>query len=235
MLPGLKWSASVLERLWPTSQADELSRPQFIYDHASVDVDTSLVLADLEQRRATRNLSHYFDAVRRGARIGPLRDSTRKLLSDITEFLDDLQTLRPMQGVEGRNYMRNRQKLLGWLEDALGVLCETLADIDDRSVLVQFRTTICESVDGVLLALVDAMESDDEISWDLARRLTGDRGQMMREIRTKYVETDPPMPHVQLIHVLLITNSVEEAFFLFSKLEHEFNPNPSAQEHVPQA
>ena len=235
MLPGLKWSTSVLERLWPTSQADELRRPQFIHDHASVDVDTSLVLVDLEQRRATRDLSQYFDAVRRGARIGPLRDSTRKLLSDITEFLDDLQTLRPMHGVEGRNYMRNRQKLLGWLEDALGVLCGTLADIDDRSVLAQFRTTICESVDGVLLALVDAMESDDEMSWDLARRLTGDRGEMMREIRTKYLETDPPMPHVELIHVLLITNSVEEAFFLFSKLEHEFNPNPSAQEHVPQA
>ena len=235
MLPGLKWSASVLERLWPTSQADELSRPQFIHDHASVDVDTSLVLADLEQRRATRDLSQYFDAVRRGGRIGPLRDSTRKLLSDITEFLDDLQTLRPMQGVEDRNYMRNRQKLLVWLEDALGVLCETLADIDDRSVLAQFRSTICESIDGVLLALVDAMESDDEISWDLARRLTGDRGEMMREIRTKYLDRDPPLQDLELIHVLLITNSVEEAFFLFSKLENEFNPNPSAQDHVPQA
>ena len=73
------------------------------------------------------------------------------------------------------------------------------------------------------------------MSWDLARRLTGDRGEMMREIRTKYLETDPPIPPVDLIHVLLITNSVEEAFFLFSKLENEFNPNPSAQDHVPQA
>ena len=44
MLAGLEWSVSVLERLWPTSQAEELSRPQFIHDHASVDVDTSLVL-----------------------------------------------------------------------------------------------------------------------------------------------------------------------------------------------
>ena len=234
MLAGLKWSAWILERLWPTSPADKLRRPRFIHDHASVDVDTSLVLVDLEQRRATGDLSQYFDAVRRGARIGPLRDSTRKLLSDITEFLDDLQTLRPMQRVEGRNYMRNRQKLLGWLEDALGVLCETLADIDDRAVLAQFRTTICESVDGVLLALVDAMESDDEISWDVARRLTGDRGEMMREIRTRYLERDPPLKNLELIHVLLITNSVEEAFFLFSKLENEFNPNPSARDHVPQ-
>ena len=140
-----------------------------------------------------------------------------------------------MQGVEGRNDRSNRQKLLVWLEDALGVLCGTLAEFDERSVLDQFRTTICESVDGVLLAPVDAMESDDEMSWDLARRLTGDRGAMRREIRTKYREGDPPLQDLELIHVLLITNSVEEAFFLFSKREIEFNPNPSAQDHVPQA
>ena len=112
MLAGLTWSVSVLERLWPTSQAEELSRPQFIHDHASVDVDTSLVLVDLEQHRAARNLSHYFDAVRRGESIGPLRDATRKLLSDVTEFLDDLQTRHSMYGVERHNSMRNRQKLL---------------------------------------------------------------------------------------------------------------------------
>ena len=87
----------------------------------------------------------------------------------------------------------------------------------------------------MLLALVDAMESDDEISWDVARRLTGDRGEMMREIRTKYLERDPPLKNLELIHVLLITNSVEEAFFLFSKLENEFNPNPGARDHIPQA
>ena len=133
--------------------------------------------------------------------IEPMRDSTRRLLSEITEFLDDLQSLRPMQGVEGRNDRSNRQKLLVWLEDALGVLCGTLADIDEGSVLDQFRTTICESVDGVLLALVDAMESDDEMSWDLARRLTGDRCERRRKIRGEYREGDPPLQDLELIHV----------------------------------
>ena len=224
MLPGLKWSVSMLERVWPTSQADELSRPQFIHDHASVDVDTSLMLVDLEQRRAVRDLSKYFDAVRRGERIAPLRAGTRKLISDITEFLDDVHTLHLMHGVENQNSLRHRQKLLGWLEDALGVLCETLADLDDRPPLAQLRTTICESVDGVLLSLVDAMDSDDPMTWDITRELTGDRGEMMRDLRSRYLEWDPPLRHLELIDVLLITNSVEEAFFLFSKMEKEFNP-----------
>ena len=235
MLAGLKWSVSVLERGWPTSQADELSRPRFIHDHASMDVATSLMLVDLEQRRAVRDLSEYFDAVRRGERIAPLRAGTRKLISDITEFLDDLHTLRPMHGVENHNSLRNRQKLLGWLEDALGVLCETLADLDDRSPLAQLRTTICESVDGVLLALVDAMDSDDPMTWDITRELTGDRSEMMRDLRTRHLEWDPPLPHLELINVLLITSSVEEAFFLFSKMENEFNPASDIQDHVPRA
>ena len=120
MVAGLGWSVAVLERLWPASQVDELSRPAFIHDHASVDVDSSLVLVDLEQKRVVKNLSQYFDAVRRGGSIGPLRDASRKLLSDITDFLKDLQALHPAQRVEDRNSMLNRQKLLSWLEDALG-------------------------------------------------------------------------------------------------------------------
>ena len=235
MLVGLDWSVSVLERFWPTSQAEELSRPQFIHDHASVDVDTSLVLVDLEQRRAARNLSGFFDAVRRGERIGTLRAATQKLLSDVTEFLDHLQTLHSVYGVERHNSIRNRQRLLVWLEDSLGALCETLAAGDGQPALAQFRITILESVDSVLLSLVDAMESDDRASWDIARRLTEDRGEMMREIRTEFLRRDPPLQRPEFIDVMRITNSVEETFFLFSKMEKEFNQAPIAEDHVAQA
>ena len=235
MLAGLGWSVAVLERLWPVSQVDELSRPRFIHDHASVDVDSSLVLVDLEQKRVVKNLSQYFDAVRGGGSIPPLRNASRKLLSDIAEFLDDLQTSHPMQGVEDRNAMRSRQKLLGWVEDALGDLCETLADLDNRSALARFRTTICESVDGVLLSLVDAMESDDAMTWDIARQLTGDRGEVMRKMRMQYLEMDSPLRKLELANVLLITNSVEQTFVLLSKMEEEFNVNSGTGAHVPHA
>ena len=232
MLACIGWSATALNRLWPASQADELSRPKFLHDHASIDVDTSLVLADLEQRRAMKNLSQYFDAVRRGGSVRPLRDASRKLLSDITEFLDDLQVVHPMQGVEDRNSLRTRQKLLTWLEDAVGVLCETLVDpTSRRPALDQFRTSICESVDGVLLALIDAMVEDDRITWDFARALTGDRGELMRKMRIQFLEMQPPLHKVEMLNVLLVTNAVEETFFLLSKFEREFNAGSELEEH----
>ncbi len=233
MLAGLGWSATALERLWPASTTDALSRPRFLHDHASVDVETSVTLVDLEQRWAMKNLSGYFDAVRRNERIGPLRAGMKKLLSEIAEFLDELHALHPMHGTEDQNSLRNRQKLLAWLEESLGVMCETLVNIDDQSAVRQMRSTVCESVDGVLLSLVDTLESDDPTDWEITKRLTGDRSEMMRDIRARYLQWDPPLPKIDLINVLLVTNAVEETFFLFSKMEKEFNPTPDIQGPCP--
>ena len=233
MLAGLELSVSVLDKLWPISQIDELSRPKFIHDHPSVDVDTSLLLVDLEQKRVMNDLSQYFEMVRQGTPVGPLREASRSVLSDIDDFLADLHSYHPMHGVEDRNAMMNRQKLLAWLEEALGVLCQTLNERVERSRLNQFRMSICESVDSVLLSLVDAMENGDRVSWDIVKRLTGDRGAMMRKVRVQFLEQDPPLQETEMINVLLITNTVEEAFFVLSRIETEFNVFADMEEHVP--
>ena len=85
MIAGLGVSSRILERLWPASEIDELSRTEFIHDRASVDVETSLVLVDLEQRRVFRMLSGYFELVRQNKDVGPLRDVSRTVLSEINE------------------------------------------------------------------------------------------------------------------------------------------------------
>ena len=224
MIAGLGVSSRILERLWPASEIDELSRTEFIHDRASVDVDTSLVLVDLEQRRVFRMLSGYFELVRQNKDVGPLRDVSRTVLSEINEFLTDLHTLHPMQGVEGRNALMNRQKLLSWIADATGVMCAALVELGDRPSLKQFQENICEGVDSVFLSLDSAMEGDDRQSWDIATQLTGDRGQLMRTMRGRYLEADPPLPKLDMANILLITNAVEETFFLLSKLEDDFNP-----------
>lgn len=82
MLAGLEGSGRVLERPWPASEPDELSRTEFIHDHPSVAVDPSLILVDLEQGHAFRMLSRYFDLVRERREVGPRRMATR-----IPEFM----------------------------------------------------------------------------------------------------------------------------------------------------
>ena len=82
---------------------------------------------------------------------------------------------------------------------------------------------------------LDAMESDDRMSWDIVKQLTGDRGEMMRKVRTHYMEMDPPLQKLDLIDVLLITNAVDEAFFVLSKVEQDFNQYSEFEENVPLA
>ena len=82
---------------------------------------------------------------------------------------------------------------------------------------------------------MDAAGSGAPTDRAVAQRLTGDRGEMMRGLRTRYLQQDPPLQKTDLINVLLVTNSVEEAFFLFSKIEKEFEPAPDVQAHVPHA
>ena len=56
---------------------------------------------------------------------------------------------------------------------------------------------------------------------------------MMSKLREQFLDLDPPLPKLDLIDVLLVTNSVEETFLLLSKMEKEFNPAGGTNEHVP--
>ena len=225
----------LFERLWPVSPIDELSKAHFIYDHASVDLDTSAMLVELEQKRVFGIFPQYFDVVRQGEDLAPVQNACRNVLGEIGHFLDDLHASSSLQGTESRNAMISRLKLLSWMESAVGAMCKVLLDLNDRPGLEKFRDGIREGVDAVFLAVNDAMESGDEISWTMATQLIGDRRAQMREMRARYMGLDSRLLQQELTNILLVTNAVEETFFLMAKLEAEFNPNSRPEAHVPHA
>ena len=150
MLAGLEFSESVLERFWPASPYDKLAAPEFIDDRATVDIGRSLALAELEQNRAFRQLSRYFDTARRNGNLVPLRAATRSVLNDTADFLNDVQTHRFGREAETCNAVMNRQKLLTWLEAAVGRLCEALGELPGRSAHNQLRVSILRQAGRVL-------------------------------------------------------------------------------------
>ncbi|MDE0717866.1 MAG: Na/Pi symporter [Rhodospirillaceae bacterium] len=228
LLPTLGVSARILERLWPTSRIDTLSRTRFIHDRATVDVETSLMLADLEQRRAFGMLSGYFDLVRKDERVEPYREASRVVLFEIDGFLSGLPVLHPLQGVEDRNALLSRQMLLYWLEDAVAEMCTALAGLAGRADLEEFRMSVCEGVDSVFLALAHAMEDGDRVDWDLAARLLGDRSALMRRTRAKYLEAVAPMRSSDSTAVIRITGAVEEIFVLVTRIAEDMDPYSDA-------
>ena len=46
----------------------------------------------------------------------------------------------------------------------------------------------------------------------------------MRRIRSKFLEANLSIRKLDMMNVVLITNAVEEVFFLMSKLQNDFNP-----------
>ena len=223
LLVTLRPSIAILERFWPTSSLDDLASPKFINDHPAIDVDTSLLLVNLEQKQWLRSVSQYFDAAREGTNLATVREAARTVLVEIDEFLKELQSVKPMYAIEERIVAMNRQKLLVWLEQVVGTLCAAIADQSDNSSLDKFKMSMCESVDAVLLTLIDALEVDDANSWWIARQLMGDRSEILRKIRASYLQSGIPMANDDVFRVMLITNAVEEVFFVLSKIEAEYN------------
>ena len=102
LLATLRPSVQVLERIWPASPLDDLARPGFIDDGATIDSDTSLPLVTLGQQGWLRNVSRYFDAAREGREIAPEREAARRMLCEVDEHLQELEAAGPTQAVEAR-------------------------------------------------------------------------------------------------------------------------------------
>ena len=216
--------ARLLERQWPASEIDDLSRPAFLHDHASVDAETSLTLAELEQRRVLELLSGYFELVRRSRPLDGRIAAVRSVLGEIDAFLLDLQKLHPAQGTERRNALMTRQQVLSWLETALADMCGPLTAPGGSAPLRQFRDTMCEGVDIVILSLVDAVEADDRTSWNMIEDMTDDRIDQIRSIRRRYMTGEPPLHQGEMAIITQVSNRVEGVFFLLSRLTRDFRP-----------
>ena len=87
MLVALGPMAQLFKKLWPATVTEELSRTKFIHNHALGDVETSLAMADLEQRRVLDMFPRYFNAVRQGTELETPRKAVREVLSEIDAFL----------------------------------------------------------------------------------------------------------------------------------------------------
>ena len=222
LLPLCGAAARLLERLWPVSEIDDLSRPAFIHDHASVDAETSLTLAALEQRRVLQLLSGYFEPVRRSRPLDSRVAAVRSVLGEIDAFLLDLQRLHPTQSADRWNTLMTRQQVLSWLDTALADMCGPLTAPGASPTLRQFRDAMCEGVDAVILSLADAIEADDRTSWSIIEEMTDDRIELVRSVRRRYLTKEPPLHEGEAAIVTRVSNAVEGAFFLLSRLSRDF-------------
>ena len=208
----------LFSRLWPATAVERASQVRYIHYRAYGDIGTALDLVTLEQRRVVSIFSEYVDAVRRDAGIEMLRDSTKRLIEAVDYFLTEVRLRHPEHNIEDVNRILARQRLITWLEEELGDLCNTLRQLSNEGVTAQFRTTLSEGIDAVVLTIVHAMTSQEADDWSIARDVTGDRSVLLREIRRGYLERRIGLDESDRANIIDATNTAGEIFSLLSRL-----------------
>lgn len=213
----------LLERWWPVTEAERLSLPQYVHDRVLEDVDSSLTLADREQRRLLEILSSCLDTVRtEEVALDPLRDAAKDVLNRIEEFLDDVAARYPDRCIDGHVSLLTRQRLLFWLDERVLKLCELLHDMPRGPALDAWRMGMVEGVDAVLLILGEIVSMEDDSDWSSTIRTMNDRSELMRRMRSTYLGEESRLSGEERTSVLRITSITEHVFLLLTKLAHEY-------------
>lgn len=218
----------IAARLWPATATEELEQTEFLHDGALEDVEQSLSLLDLEQRRVFGNLPRYFETVRSGTELAPLRQGLWGLLREIERFQDDLLLRHSRRAGDEHNSLLTRHKLLVWLEEQVAALCESLRELSENPALGGLRTSLLEGTDAVFQSLIHAVRAGDRDAWALAKGLAGDRTDLMRTVRHRYAVAQPHLDDLSRSRIVEVTNTVEHVFFLLSKLVAELDRSPAS-------
>ena len=108
--------------------------------------------------------------------------------------------------------------MLDGLSETLVDLARSVADAGDSATTRRLTDSVVEGLDAVLLTVVEAMGPDAEDDRMLLRRMTGDRGALMRRLREQYLAGDDSLTATEKMAILNITNLTERASWLISRL-----------------
>jgi len=216
--------ARLLARLYPPLPEENDAQPRFIYDQAVQEPETALDLVDREQQRLAGYLPTLLEIARTAPKdatgaIARRREVTNSLGSTIDEFLERLgETHLSASAYERLNQALNVQRILEGLAETLSELATTVVAAGPNPTTQRLTGSVVEGLDAVLLTLVEAMAPDGADDRLLLRRMTGDRGGLMRRLREEYLASDASLGPADKMAILSLTNLAERASWLISRL-----------------
>ena len=112
--------------------------------------------------------------------------------------------------------------MITWLDEQFSAVPEFLLQLPEDEELDTFQMGIVEGTDAAFLIFLDALESDDDDSWEFVEQLMGDRRVLMQNIRERNLSATPEEDHVRQRIIVETTNAVENIFFLLAQLTRDF-------------
>ena len=236
LLLMLKPVSRIYARLWPASIVETVSLTEHIGGQHLGNVESSLRLATLQQRRVLATFPVYLDAARHRTSVVELRQSTHLAIGEISQFLSNTSIRYPGQSTEAVNSMMTQQTLIAWLEEQFAEFCDSLNHLPRDGSGGRLRDAMVEGIDTLFLTIVDDLNHDNPEGWANARELTNDRSEVLRNFRSRYMsqEDSSSQGDAAQENILRVTNTAGQIFFLLSRILREME-NSSVLPHSPQA
>ncbi len=198
--------------LAPRLEAENLARPQFIYDAAVGDADIALILAEKEQARVAARLAPALEEIDEVVAASIVR-----LCRDIGGFLTSIASSN-----DGGAAALSRT-VLDWLanlqarNEALRSLHETVLQIARTRVglppgaAADLANALSQGLGAVLMCVDDAARSGETDDIALLKQLSSDRSSVVDALRRRLIQTD----NQDVVHSL--TSLFERAVWLVQR------------------
>jgi phosphate:Na+ symporter len=228
-----RWMPGWLQKLSPSTSEQDLTRPRFLCDNALADPESALSLAEQEQKHLLRHLPAQLDSLRpqpatAKASIAPAirHQAIIKVSGDIQAYLRELveqhndpATSSRLLGVE------QRQSILLPLCQSVHEFVETIAR-QEKPATTPRLTQLIESLDTLILTMLDAIDSRDPDDLTMLIHMTADRGGLMERQRRNLVESTPEIDHSSKSDFFYLTALYERSVWLMRQLVQLHLPQP---------
>ncbi len=213
-----------LEHFWPPLEEEELSKIQFINEHAVSEPETAVLLAEQEVHRLLRRIPSYLDKVRgdiasdQPPSLEAHHAAFAEVSAEIHAFTADVfrQDLS-LRTSESLLNVQDRHNLVAALEDNCYNLVETLKNTSVEGKVAGLAMNIVESLDAIVLTAIDATESTDRTDLDILTSLTADKGQLMEKIRGSYLASEASLGTDERSLILYVTNLFERSVWTLGR------------------
>lgn len=207
-----------LQRWFPPSAAEVLSKEQYLHERASDSPETALILIEKEQFRLLERLPMYIDYVRdRNAGAGKYDPDAyhaafQHIAGRIGETLSRISghSLNQVTSDQLIRFTKLEEQLIT-LEGIVHQLTSQLLQGHDNQRAGVLGKNIMESLDFMIMSAIDAFDSQESADIDTLDMLTQDRSAMMTKIRHHYFESEQELSTEDRNFVLDITILFENA------------------------
>jgi len=217
--PILHW----IERRWPPTPDEDLAKLQFLQDHAMDEPDLALELGEKEQKRFAGLLQGNLDALRLPAEQGKTAgeitsQALLRLHESLEEALTELSYRVDVKGSEQMISLTNRNRLLGSLQRSLADFTNAIRSSRESDSLEQLSGIFLESLDALIGATIEGVESEDYSELERLWKATHSRSEQMRTIRKRMLGGEQSLSDDERLDLINLTNCLERTVWML----HEY-------------